>query len=144
MKVRMSKNIRFVISSFYRLWRASHNSGRIKIEFFLFRRYLYHNFLTIAQELTENDDFDGGENGEWGWVKNSFCDPIVLLSPQGVTQILKGQNWIPLVQEIFVPPIFLRIAQEFIKNDAFKGGRHRGVENWWGVGEVAGIFFGTL
>ena len=22
--------------------------------------------LTIAQELTENDDFDGGENGEWG------------------------------------------------------------------------------
>jgi hypothetical protein len=46
---------------------------------------------------------------------------------------------------MFAPPIFLRIAQEFIKNDAFKGGRQGGwrIDRGW-AGEVAGIFFGTL
>ena len=78
-------------------------------------------FLKITQELTDNDAFDGEENGRWGWVKNLFCLPIVLPSLQGVTQLRKCKLWISLVQEIFLPPIFLEIAQELTENDAFYG-----------------------
>ena len=83
-------------------------------------------FLKITQELTENDAFDGEENGRWGWVKNSFCLPIVLPSPQGVTQLRKHKIRIPLIQEIFLPPIFLEIAQGLTENDAFDGGGMKG------------------
>jgi hypothetical protein len=60
-------------------------------------------------------------------LKKSFLDPIVLPSPRGVAQLRKGRNRIPLVQEIFLPSIFMTIAQELTENDAFEGGR--GVEN---------------
>ncbi len=60
--------------------------------------------------------------------KKKNLDPIVLPSPQGVTQLWKGQNLIPFVQEIFLPPIYLTIAQELTENDDFDGGDNGG----WG------------
>ena len=55
----MSKKVRFVIRSFYRLGKASHHSERVEIEFFVQEIFLLPIYLTIAQELTENDDFEG-------------------------------------------------------------------------------------
>ena len=60
--------------------------------------------------------------------ENSCCAPIVLPSPQCVTQLQKGRNRIPLVQEIFLPSIFMIIAQELTENDDFDGGDNGG----WG------------
>ena len=45
-------------------------------------------------------------------IEKLFRDPIVLPSLQGVTQLRKGHNQIPLVQEIFLPSIFMTIAQD--------------------------------
>ena len=61
-------------------------------------------------------------------IEKLFRDPIVLPSLQGVTQLRKGHNRIPLVQEIFLPSIFMTIAQELTENDDFDGGDNGG----WG------------
>ena len=78
--------------------------------------------LTFAQELTENNDFEG-RSMEKGWVKQ-------FVSWSGRHTTPEGSNWILLVQEIFVPPIFLTIAQELTENDDFDGGEN----GEWGWG----------
>jgi hypothetical protein len=137
MKVRMSKNIHFVISSFYRLRRASHNSRRVEIEFFSFRRYLYHQFFWQSPKnsprtmtLMGGRMVSGDEKKFVLWSDCSTVSARCHTNPEGPKLNSPCSGDILYHQFFWDSP---RIHQV---------GICRGVENWWGVGvgEVAGFF----